>query len=136
MLKHDNIHLLSGPFEDPVRTFDEMPPEIQMLAVTQSHNLASFGLYLPIKKWSDFTVYEKETFETQLRKVIHSINERMHIAPDNFLIRIPKFFFRVQGKDQFGIRMTQGSQKSNENDAINLLKNMIDDEIIQPTPFD
>ena len=111
-----------------------MPQEIQKLAVNKSHNLASFGLFLPIKKWSDFTVYEKETFESQLRKVIQSMHDRMHISPENFLIRIPKFFFRVQGKDQFGngLRMTQGSQKSDENDAIALLKNMIDDNIIEP----
>ena len=74
--------------------------------------MASFGLFLPIKKWSDFTVYEKETFETQLLKVIHSINERMHISPDNFLIRIPKFFFRVSGKDHYASRMTQGVKKT------------------------
>ena len=64
MLKHEDIHLLTGAFEDPVRTLEQMPPEIQELAVENSHDLASFGLFLPIKKWSNFTVYEKGTFES------------------------------------------------------------------------
>lgn len=73
--------------------------------------MASFGLFLPIKKWSNFTVYEKETFEEQLRKVIHSVNDRMYISPDNFLIRIPKFFFRVQGNEQVVTRTSHSEMK-------------------------
>lgn len=71
LLRHDDLHLLSGAMEDPVRSLAQMPQEIQELAVDeQSNHLSSFGLFLPIKKWSDFTVYEKDTFELQLRKVI------------------------------------------------------------------
>jgi hypothetical protein len=69
MLGHENIHLLNGPFEETVRKREEMPESVRSLAVVRelADNLpcflTSFAIYLPIKKWSDFTVYEKGDFE-------------------------------------------------------------------------
>lgn len=65
MLKHDA--LLVGAFEEPVRSIEDMPVEIQELAVIEVHPTSSYGLFLPIKKWSGFTIYVKEKFEDQLR---------------------------------------------------------------------
>ena len=62
MLKHDR--LLGGCLEEPVRTLEEMPPELQELAVSEVHPYSSFGIFLPIKKWSAFNVYEKEIFDS------------------------------------------------------------------------
>ena len=63
MLKLDDIKLLFGPFEEPVRTFEEMPAALQELACEEKHPMSSFALFLPIKKWTKFDVYEKEDFE-------------------------------------------------------------------------
>ena len=63
MLKHQDTKLLMGPFEEPVRTLEEMPEALRELAVDQKHQMSSFALFLPIKKWTNFDVYEKETYE-------------------------------------------------------------------------
>ena len=131
MLKHSDIHLLNGPFEDPVRALEDMPIELQKLAVDVPHPMSSFGLFLPIKKWSDLTIYEKGTFEDQLRKVIQSNNERMAIDPQNFLIRIPKFFLWKSGQDSVESRLTSMSGAQNSSSlAVALLRGMIADQII------
>ena len=68
MLGHDNIHLLNGPFEENVRKREELPESVRSLAIVRELAektpcfLTSFAIYLPIKKWSDFTVYEKNNF--------------------------------------------------------------------------
>ena len=93
MLKNDNLHFLSNPYEEPVRQLSEMPDELQQLSVTNAANMSSLGFYLPIKKWSCFDVYEKETIEEQMyANVIERLTSRLFINPSNFLIRIPKFF--------------------------------------------
>ena len=63
MLRHNDINLLNGPFDTPVRSLEEMPIALQKLAVNKVHPMSSFGLFLPIKKWSDFTIYEKSTLQ-------------------------------------------------------------------------
>ena len=137
MLKHDNTHLLSGPFEDPVRKIEDMPPEIQELAVTTTHPMSSFGLFLPIKKWCDFTVYDKERFEEQLRAVVNSIDHRIHISPENFLVRIPKFFFWNNSASYSSAAPEDGlgsypssDDPSSDLDAVTLLRHMIEDNVI------
>lgn len=55
----------------------------------------------------------------------------MFISPDNFLIRIPKFFFRVHGKDE-RTRLTQTEGSIEKNDAIGILKKLVDENIIEP----
>ena len=59
MLLHDDIHLLSGPLEYTARTLDKMPLALQSLAVSKQHPMSCFALYMPIKKWLGFNVYDK-----------------------------------------------------------------------------
>ena len=70
-----------------------MPEELRALAVSQPHPYSAFGLYLPIKKWCGFTLFEKWNFEEQLRGVVQGHLSRMHISAENFLVRIPKLFY-------------------------------------------
>ena len=128
---------MEGPFEEDYRTLEQLPEAIQALAVKQNHPLSSFGIYLPIKKWSAFTVYEKGTFDSQIRKVIQKNSERIHIDPDNFLIRIPKFFCwhsldtKVEDLKDISASRRAASMSSlgnNNLDAVKLLKWMIDEE--------
>ena len=61
------------------------------------------------------------------------MTERIFISPDNFLIRIPKTFFRVAEKGNQALRMTEAAiEQSNKNDAIALLKSLVDDNILEP----
>lgn len=63
MLRHNDVQLLTGPFEEPLTPLKDLPAALQVLAVTDTHPLSSFGLYLPMKKWSKFTIFEKERFD-------------------------------------------------------------------------
>ena len=97
MLKNDDLHFLSSPFEEPVRSLKEMPADLQAMSVSNRLDLlasmSSLGFFLPIKKWSAFDVYDKETINEQLyENVTKRLISRMYISPSNFLIRIPKFF--------------------------------------------
>ena len=70
-----------------------MPEELQQLSVSKAQNMSSLGLFLPIKNWSCFDVYEKENIDEQIyANVIERITGNLFINPSNFLIRIPKFF--------------------------------------------
>ena len=123
MLRHDDIHLLTGPFEEPVRKLEEMPESVRKLAVTQPLFLTCLGLFLPIRKWADFTVYEKGDFEHQLRKVIQNNNKKqLNISPENFLIRIPKFFFWRNTSASIENRLTTIGSKSANADPEPMLK--------------
>ena len=48
---------------------------------------------MPIKKWGDFTVFDKNHYEEQIRRVTQSNLDKIQIDPENFLVRIPKYFF-------------------------------------------
>ena len=93
MMRHDDIHLMNGPFEDEVRTLADMPEPLRKLAVNEQHPMTSFALYMPLKKWHAFNVFEKESMDDQLRELIFSTHDRLQLNPENFLQRIPKFFF-------------------------------------------
>ena len=70
MLRHHDVQLLTGPFEEKLRNLEDLPQALQDLAVTETHPMSSMGLYLPIKKWSKFTIFEKGVFDAQLKEVI------------------------------------------------------------------
>lgn len=63
MLRCSNVKILHGNFDEPVRKLEKMPAALQELAVSKSYCLASFGIFLPIRKWSSFTVYDKSDFK-------------------------------------------------------------------------
>lgn len=62
ILKQTDIRLQGGGFDEPVRQEDEMPEAIKKLIVSKSHPLAALGLFMPIKRWVDFQIYEKGSF--------------------------------------------------------------------------
>ena len=95
--------------------------------------MSSLGFYLPIKKWSSFDVYDKETIDEQLhRNVIKRLINRMFISPSNFLIRIPKFFSWNQPAevDENGNLVTLKGEHNNNAFAEKLLRQMIEQEMI------
>mmetsp|Transcript_5266 Transcript_5266/g.7040 ORF Transcript_5266/g.7040 Transcript_5266/m.7040 type:complete len:81 (-) Transcript_5266:533-775(-) len=79
MLRHEDVMLLMGPFEEPVRSLEEMPESLRELAVTESHSMSSFAIFMPVKKLTSFDVYRKETFEEQLQEVIFKAHDKLQV---------------------------------------------------------
>ena len=93
MLRHDDMHMMLGPFEEKQRSLKELPQALQDLAVAEQHPMTCFALYMPIKKWLHFNVYDKQNFDEQLRDIFVNMQDKLQLDPQNFLQRIPKIFF-------------------------------------------
>ena len=48
---------MQQPFEAPYRRIEEMPAELQSLALDESKPFAKFGLFLPVDKWTNLEVF-------------------------------------------------------------------------------
>ena len=51
ILKHDDIMILTGPFDEPYRALRDLPEKLRKLAPENKHKTSQYGLFLPIKKW-------------------------------------------------------------------------------------
>ena len=54
--------------------------------------MTCFALYMPIKKWLNFNVYDKQRFDEQLQEIFINMQDGLQLEPENFLQRIPKMF--------------------------------------------
>ena len=126
MLRHNDVQLLTGPFEEKLRKLEDLPQSLQNLAVLETHSMSSFGLYMPMKKWSKFTIFEKGNFETQLKHVIQDNIERLDICSESFLQRIPKFFFWKSVKEDSNQRFQTMSTQTQPSEAVAILQHMVE----------
>ena len=92
---------------------------------------------MPVKKWSLFTVYEKDNFDEQVLEVVYSHNAKLQLSPDNFLHRLPKFFFwKLCGPKESASRESNRfstiTNRNTKQDAVTLLQHMVDENIVRP----
>ena len=85
MLQNKGVKVLMNDFDEPIRSLEEMPETLKELAVSKACLLSPFGLFMPVRKWANFTVFEKNTFEDQLQ----SCPEQQRAIP-SFTRKLPR----------------------------------------------
>ena len=121
-------------FLDSVREeeIEDIHPNLQELKILAPHQLSFFGLFLPIEKWSDLTIFEPQTLNEQLRNAAQKVIKCLKIGQTNLLIKIPKqlFYIRFDELPEFG---DSTSSNAEDTEPVKLLRRLVKNGFISIT---